>query len=185
MTNDAEAEGNRGEGSRAAVRPRTVTWAALAGSLIGALTGLAGSFLVYKQSEDTREAAADQRISNIRRSAYTDIVNGFENFKTEANGARNFWVAPEATQEEAESQYNDKYVPAYKALVQAQALTRLVGTESARASIKKMTPLQEEVGGYFVLEDGDYFDVENYDSAMKKFTEIVDAFVEKVDEEVV
>ncbi|MDN0200575.1 hypothetical protein [Streptomyces sp. S.PNR 29] len=181
MTDDAEADGNHEARSQREANPRWVAWAALGGSLIGALTGLTGSLLVYKQSEDNQEATANQRTSDIRRTAYTDLVSSFQTFKTEASGYRNL-VFQEASVEDQNSQFNDKYVPASNKLQQAASLVLLVGTESARTSVKKMNVLHDRVGGIFVE---DVLDLDKFDTTIAEFTKVVDAFVNKVDVEVI
>ncbi|MFF0159821.1 hypothetical protein ACFYRY_20130 [Streptomyces sp. NPDC005263] len=175
MTDDDEAA------SRSDVNPRWVAWAALGGSLIGALTGLAGSLLVYKQAEDNREATAHQRTSDVRRAAYGELVNSFQRYKTETNGYRNL-LNEDAEAQELLSHYNGKVVPAFSKMQQAESLGRLVGTGSARASIKQMSALDDKVGEIFAAET---VDLNRFDVTMAEFTKVVDAFVYRVDQEII
>ncbi|MFB6936667.1 hypothetical protein [Streptomyces chartreusis] len=178
MANGSDAEANRnGADSTPKGKERWVALAALGGSLIGALTGLTGSLLVYNQAEDARRQSELRRTSDIRRSAYNGLVVSSRAYRTEALSTVNLIGL-----EEYDKQHNDKYVPADTKLEQAESLARLVGTESARTLIRKMTKLREQVNRLIAQ---DYIDVEKCYATMSEHAKVVDKFVEKIDTEVI
>jgi hypothetical protein len=182
MRNDLETNDDGGEGHfRPGSSNRRVAWAALGGSLIGAVTGLAGSLLVYLQAENTREMTAEQRTADIRRDAYSDLVNRFQTYKTESNSYVNL-INEEASNEELITQYNDKVIPAFDHLQKAESLGRLVGTESARASIKQIGTLYNKVSEIIAPTS---VDLGKFVDTMDKLTKVVNTFVYKVDTEII
>jgi hypothetical protein len=54
--------------------PLVSAWIGVVGVLVGAMFGLGGSLLLYLQGNNTQNIAAENRISDIRRTAYSDLV---------------------------------------------------------------------------------------------------------------
>ncbi|OUC95586.1 hypothetical protein CA983_33080 [Streptomyces swartbergensis] len=84
--------------------------------------------------------------------------------------------------EEFERQHNEKYVPANTKLEQAESLARLVGTEAARSSIRKMAELRLQVNKLIAQ---DPVDVDKCYGTLEQHGKVVDDFVEKIDAEVI
>ncbi|WP_166353580.1 hypothetical protein [Phytoactinopolyspora limicola] len=65
-----------GESSQAlnAKTQLTSAWIGLVGVAIGAILGLSGSLLLYFQGNNIHDVAAQNRVADIRRAAYSDFV---------------------------------------------------------------------------------------------------------------
>ncbi|MFD2122548.1 hypothetical protein ACFSNO_28610 [Streptomyces cirratus] len=112
---EAEQQESTGqEGNRA--RRWGSARAALAGTLIGALAGLAGSVLGYYDAEKAREAEAEARRADIRRQAYGAFGTKFQDLVTEMASLQNFLLQYRngITEGELKRQNNEKYVRAYQ-----------------------------------------------------------------------
>ncbi|MEU6896283.1 hypothetical protein ABZ934_32010 [Streptomyces sp. NPDC046557] len=186
MTQDPDQE-SRSEAVRSA-RQGTAR-AALGGALIGALTGLTGSVLVFVQAGRNQEAVEKARRSDVRRVAYAGVGTSFLSFKTEILGVRNFITNPNMTVDERENQYNLKYIPAYAKLQQADLTARLVASSSGKQALAKARPhrekLKDMISAAYTDEhlDGKKFTKE-FDAALLKYEELVYRIMDEVDEEV-
>ncbi|WP_331762022.1 hypothetical protein [Streptomyces sp. NBC_01546] len=176
-------EGNRARGWGSAR-------AALAGTLIGALAGLAGSVLGYYDGGKAREAAAEARRADIRRQAYAAFGTKVQDLATEMASLRNFLIQYKQgiTTEELKQQNNEKYVPALQRILQAEVNARLVGTSEARTWLAKTVPPRE--AAVLLLRDRyfGYNQAENWseemEKAIEKYKTAAEVFMNHVDAEV-
>ncbi|MFI5739843.1 hypothetical protein ACIA9I_15885 [Streptomyces anulatus] len=188
MQQEPEEADRSSRGAGQSVR-RGNALAALGGALIGALTGLAGSALVYVQAEETQKTASHGRQADIRRAAYVGLGTSFQSFKTEIIGVRNFITNPAATKEQREHQYNKMYVPAYDRLMQADVTVRLVGTAVGKGALAQSVPQREKLKNMIVTAftatelDAVKF-AKEFDDALLEYEQAIDAVIDKVDAEV-
>lgn len=168
---------------------RGTTLAALGGALIGALTGLAGSMLVYVQADRTLKVTSEARQADVRRAAYAGLGSNFQTFKSEIIGVRNYVVSSASTPEEREHQYNDRYIPAYAKLTQGEVTVRLVGTDSGKQAMAQSVPLREDlkdmVAVAFTATTLDRLEfAKKFEDALMKYEQAINAILDKVTEEV-
>ncbi|MBT2481972.1 hypothetical protein [Streptomyces sp. ISL-94] len=168
---------------------RGTTLAALGGALIGALTGLAGSVLLYVQADKTQRTTSQARQADVRRAAYAGLGTNFQTFKSEIQGVRNYVTAPVSTQEEREHQYNDRYIPAYAKLTQAEVTVRLVGTDSGKQAMARSVTLRENlrdmVAAAFTATTLDNLKfTKEFNVALMKYEQAINAILDKATEEV-
>ncbi|OKJ09632.1 hypothetical protein AMK20_19135 [Streptomyces sp. TSRI0261] len=188
MQQEREQGDRSSRGAGQSVRQGTAL-AALGGALIGALTGLAGSLLVYVQAEETQKTASNGRQADIRRAAYVGLGTSFQSFKTEITGVRNFIINPTVTKEQREDQYNKMYVPAYDRLMQADVTVRLVGTAVGKDVLAQSVPQREKVkdmiaAAFTAAELDTVKFAKEFDDALLEYEQAINAVIDKVDAEV-
>ncbi|MFJ6142566.1 hypothetical protein ACIQH7_03130 [Streptomyces anulatus] len=188
MQQEPEQGDRSSRGTGQSVRQGTAL-AALGGALIGALTGLAGSLLVYVQAEENQKTASNGRRADIRRAAYVGLGTSFQSFKTEITGVRNFITNPSVTKEQREHQYNKMYVPAYDRLMQADVTVRLVGTAVGKDVLAKSVPqretLKDMIAAAFTDAELDAAKfAKEFDDALLDYEQAINAVIDKVDAEV-
>lgn len=192
--------GDRTGGSGAAANSRWVVVAGLGGALIGALSGLAGSLLVYNQSEENQRIDAKQRQSDARRQGYVVLAAEFQAFKTEINSVRNFYSSYEYAaalpgnseedlrkrREGVVKRYNDKFVPAQMELMKAEVLVRMIGTERARGAVTKMVASRNKLLSPLskAIDEWSDFNEAKFDASLKEYEIIVDGFIDKAEGDV-
>ncbi|MGW6973745.1 hypothetical protein [Streptomyces sp. NPDC054952] len=185
MTQEADRQ-NRRRDLRSA--RQGTAFAALGGTLIGALTGLTGSVLVFVQAENSQQAIEKTRQSDVRREAYGEVGRSFLSFKTEILGVRNF-IVHDMPLKEREHQFNIKYIPAYAKLQQADMTARLVATEANKKAFRGAIPHREKLKDMIYAAyrseqlDWDKFPQE-FDAALAKYEQVIQAIMDQVDEEV-
>ncbi|WP_158708553.1 hypothetical protein [Streptomyces sp. NRRL S-244] len=124
---------------------RATILAALGGALIGALSGLAGSVLVYNEAEKTRQDGVEarqaedaERRADIRRGAYVDLAASSNKFVDQATALLAASFLPQNSAEDMHRQESEKYMPAHTALVQSLATVRLVTTDEGRRGLVEL-----------------------------------------------
>ncbi|MGW7104166.1 hypothetical protein [Streptomyces sp. NPDC054838] len=181
---EQEALNARNRGFGRVIREGSVL-AALVGAVIGALTGLVGSMLVYVQADRIQETAADDRRADIRRAAYVQLGTASTSFVTEMV-SMSALIYEERTVEALERRLNDRINPATTRLVQAEMTARLVGTEESRALLMKTVQRREKL--VIIILDASVGDREKFDSQFTneemKYLKAMNTFLDKVDEEV-
>ncbi|MGW6685260.1 hypothetical protein [Streptomyces sp. NPDC054961] len=136
-------------GSGTAERPRQLatTYAALAGALVGALAGLAGSTLAYFEAKDTHREEADARRADIRRAAYVELAASTNKYVQQATQLLTVSLDPAKSPEERRRQFEDKYAPANTDLARSLATVRLVTTPGGRRDLEEIDTRSARVGG--------------------------------------
>ncbi|MER5568398.1 hypothetical protein ABT083_19610 [Streptomyces goshikiensis] len=125
---------------------RGTTSAVLAGALIGALAGLAGSTLAYFEAKDTHRAESAARRADIRRAAYVDLSASTDRYVQQATQMLNVSLDPAKSAEDRRRQFEDKYAPANTDLSRAYTTVRLVTTPDGRRDLEKVGALSARVG---------------------------------------
>ncbi|MFD9078216.1 hypothetical protein [Streptomyces erythrochromogenes] len=141
------ASGGDSPGADGSRSPRqNTTLAALTGALIGALAGLAGSVLVFVQSEASRDAAAEARRADIRRSTYIDLGARTQTYTIELTTAVNMGADLSVSKDDLRKQCDDQLLPALGALHQARTSVHLVTSKPGREALAAMdSPVSELV----------------------------------------
>ncbi|MFJ6484334.1 MULTISPECIES: hypothetical protein [unclassified Streptomyces] len=193
MKDSSEDESSaRGAGSS----PRWVALAGIAGTLIGALGGVAGSILVYQQNEDTQKHAREERRSDIRRKSYVDLVAEFQTWEIKANGVSNIIDAAIvekddkiklAHTQEALDEYNKGFISAHSRSRQTEVAVILVGTKGAGDIARKLSTAREKVAlQLFNAFQGDEpYIGDKYVEAIQECEDLIEKFLSKVKREVV
>ncbi|MFG3016756.1 hypothetical protein ACGFZB_41155 [Streptomyces cinerochromogenes] len=160
-------------------------YAALLGALIGALAGLAGSVLVYVETEKTQHAAAADRRADIRRAAYVQLGTASDSFVTEFTDTS---ILVAEGNEARRSQFDDKFIPALTSLAQAEMAARLVGTDTSRALLAQAVQHRKNMQTVLAGAVNEKIDPQRFTSesidARTKYTKAMKAFLDKVDSEV-
>ncbi|MFD9270948.1 hypothetical protein ACFWB1_26170 [Streptomyces goshikiensis] len=186
---EAEQQQSAGqEGKRA--RSWGSARAALAGTLIGALAGLAGSVLGYYDAGKAREAAAEARRADIRRQAYAAFGTKVQDLATEMESLRNFLIQYQngISTEELKQQNNDEYVPALQRILQEEVNVRLVGTPEARKWLAKTVPPRKAavdlLGDRYLGRNKAENWADEMGEVIEKYRTAVEIFMKHVDAEV-
>ncbi|MFD3559393.1 hypothetical protein ACFWVU_06955 [Streptomyces sp. NPDC058686] len=129
-----EDEGDDGAGGQPR---RGVAFPALMGALVGALTGLTGSVLVYLQSEAGQHAVAEARQADIRRTAYAELAASSGDLVTQANLTVGTSLSSERSAEDKRHQFVDKFTPAVNRYSQAETVALMVATEGGRRRLEQ------------------------------------------------
>ncbi|MGP3683465.1 hypothetical protein ACTVZO_01935 [Streptomyces sp. IBSNAI002] len=127
-------------------RGRGPVFAALAGTLIGAVAGLTGSLLGYLEAKDTHRGEADARRADIRRTAYVELAASTSKYVQQAAQLLNISFDRARTPEERRRQFEDKYAPANTDVIRSLTTARLVAPEDARSGLEKLDALSARVG---------------------------------------
>ncbi|MFD4241015.1 hypothetical protein ACFWP3_05360 [Streptomyces sp. NPDC058525] len=143
----AQRRDDAGDGAaRERTGGRGTVFAALAGTLIGAVAGLTGSLLGYLEAKDTHRSEADARRADIRRTAYVELAASISKYEQQATQLLNVSLDPARTAEEERRQFEDKYAPANTDLSRAITTVRLVAPKDARRDLEELEARSARVG---------------------------------------
>ncbi|MFF1496615.1 hypothetical protein [Streptomyces sp. NPDC058304] len=128
MEQETESAG-RGDAERSV--HRSTALAALGGALIGALSGLLGSGLVYVQGEKTQNTTASARRADIRRTAYVEYAASCHAFETAIIRLAPM-VGADSDQNERRREVQEGFIPVVDRMNRAGMTVRLVGSDRSR-----------------------------------------------------
>ncbi|MGW6841163.1 hypothetical protein [Streptomyces sp. NPDC054958] len=130
-------------------RGRTIregsAFAALGGTLIGAVAGLGGSVLGFFGAVGSQNAQAEAKRAEIRRAAYVALGESSQAFVAKLSEEGTLMLTKRATGENLKRHYDEKFQPAQVKVVQSELTARLVATEEARALLERVIPHRQHL----------------------------------------